>query len=282
MLKTKIRQRITWQRLLAVVALAVLVILSISQSLGAQTLTQGYGTDGTLQKGMIIRIKDGDTSKAQPLAFDQADKMHGVVVDSNDAAVTLSADGEKAFVATTGRYEVLVSNQAGEIKEGDYIAISALHGVGMKAGDRDSMVIGRALAGFDGQNRVVGATKIKDSSGAERDVRLGRVLADITVARNPLLRNQSPNLPSALQRVSEAVAGKPVGAVKVYVSLIILSLTTIVAGALLYGGVRNGMISMGRNPLSKKLILRGMIQVVVVGLIIFILGLFGVYLLLKL
>jgi hypothetical protein len=55
-----------------------------------------------------------------------------------------------------------------------------------------------------------------------------------------------------------------------------------VSGSLIYSGIRSGMIAIGRNPLSKKSIVRGIIQVVIVGLIIFLVGVFGVYLLLKL
>jgi hypothetical protein len=51
---------------------------------------------------------------------------------------------------------------------------------------------------------------------------------------------------------------------------------------ILYSGVRNTLISIGRNPLSKKTIYKGLIQIILMGLIIFITGLFGVYLLLKL
>jgi hypothetical protein len=46
--------------------------------------------------------------------------------------------------------------------------------------------------------------------------------------------------------------------------------------------VRSSMIALGRNPLSRKSILRGMFQVIITSIIIFICGLFGVYLLLKL
>jgi hypothetical protein len=281
-MKTKIKNAISLQRLIAVAALLILVLLGISHPLDAQTLTQGYGTDGPIQKGMIVRIKDGDESKVVPLSLEEADKMHGVVVDSNDAAVTLSADNEKVFVATTGKYEVLVSNQNGEVNEGDWITISAIHGVGMKASTGDSYVMGKALETFDGSNKVAGVTKLKDSSGGERDVRMGRIRADITVARNPLYKGEEPNLPGYLRKISEQIAGKPVDATRVYLGLIVMLVTTAVAGSLLYGGVRSGIISIGRNPLSKKSVIRGMVQVIIVGLIIFILGLFGVYLLLKL
>jgi len=50
----------------------------------------------------------------------------------------------------------------------------------------------------------------------------------------------------------------------------------------LYGGIRSSIISIGRNPLAKKSIVRGLIQVITVGVIILVIGLFSVYLLLRL
>src|SRR5690606_28437092 len=116
----------------------------------------------------------------------------------------------KVFVATRGRYDVLVSNQNGDIKEGDLITLSALNGVGMKAGDSQAFVVGRAIEVFDGDSRAVGTATLKDSAGADREVRFGRVQTEIQVGRNPLLKNQEPNLPGILQKASEAIAGKPV------------------------------------------------------------------------
>lgn len=281
-MKAKIKNFVSVQRILALVALAVLIVLGASDSLNAQTFIQGYGADNPVQKGMIVRLKEGDTTKVQSVSKDEMDKMHGAIVNPNDAAVTLSGDGEKVFVATRGRQEVLVSNESGEIKEGDFVTVSALSGVGMKAGTIEPMIIGRATEGFDGSSQVVGSAKLADSAGGEKEVRLGRIDVEINIGHNPLLKSEEPNMPEFLRKASEAIAGKPVEAVRVYVGLVIFFITTIVSGTLLYGGVRSGIISMGRNPLSKKLIVRGMLQVIVAGLIIFILGIFAVYLLLKL
>lgn len=284
-MKAKIKNFVSIQRILALVVLVVLIVLGATSPLDAQTFSefiQGYGVDGPVQKGMIVRLKEGDTTKVQSVSKDQMDKMHGVVVNPNDAAVTLSGDGEQVFVATRGRQEVLVSNENGEIKEGDLITVSALSGVGMKAGTIEPLVIGRATEGFDGNSQVVGSAKLADSAGGEKEVRMGRIDAEINVGRNPLLKSEEPNMPEFLRKASEAIAGKPVNAVRVYIGLVIFFITTIVSGSLLYGGVKSGIISMGRNPLSKKLIVRGMLQVIVAGLIIFILGIFAVYLLLKL
>ena len=282
-MKTKMKELFSWPRLLALVGLVLLVYLGLSTPIGAQgAFTQGYGTDQPLQSGIIVRLKDGDPGKVTALKLEEADKMHGVVVDPNDAAVTLSSDNQKAFVSTAGRHDVLISTQGGNIKAGDYIALSALAGIGMKAGEKDPMVVGKAIADFGEGGVVVGITKIKDSAGAEREVKLGRVAVDITVSKNPLLKSREPDLPEFLQKVSESVAGKPVSATKVYIGLIVFIASTLISISIMYGGIRSSLISMGRNPLGKKAIIKGMFQVVISGLIIFIVGIFGVYLLLKL
>ena len=75
---------------------------------------------------------------------------------------------------------------------------------------------------------------------------------------------------------------KKVSAARIYLGLAVLALTTVITGNLVYSGVRSGMISVGRNPLSKKSIIKSLIQTVIAGLIIFIVGVLAVYLLLKL
>src|SRR5882757_747888 len=107
---------------------------SSSSSDSTNQVTQGYGTTQALQNGMIVKLLDNDTTKVEPVTTDTIAKMQGVVVAANDAAFALGNNGNngQVFVATTGKYEVLVSNQNGPIKSGDYITISALAGIGMK------------------------------------------------------------------------------------------------------------------------------------------------------
>lgn len=283
MYKTKIKKFISLPKLMALAALLFLVALSTQSPLGAQTaFTQGYNSDELLQRGMIVRIKKDDTTKVTALPYDEMTEMHGVVVDANDAPVTLSAEGQKVFIATGGKYEVLVSDQKGEIKAGDYITVSSISGIGMKANTIESHVVGRALADFNGRDSVISSTEVKDTANNTKKVNIGRVYADISVSRNPNYGPPDSGLPEALRKAAESIAGKEVNTARVYIAVVIFVISTIIAGTIMYGGVRSGIISIGRNPLSKKSIIRGMLQVVVFGLIVFILGLFGVYLLLKL
>ncbi len=282
MLKTKIKHIISWQRLLALAGLCFLILLSMRHPLSAQAVSEGYNSDQVLQRGMIVRLKKDDNTKIEAVGADNAEHMHGVVVAANDAPVTLAKDGQKVFVATGGHYDVLVNNQNGAVNPGDYVAVSALAGIGMKAGTKEPYVIGRALKSFDGTKDVISSVEVKDSAGANRTVAIGRVQVDVGVAKNPLLKATEPNVPQFLQKAASVVAGRPVNAIRIYVGILIFGITTVVAASLMYGGIRSGLISIGRNPLSRKSIMRSMFQVIITGLIVFITGVFGVYLILRL
>lgn len=250
-----------------------------------QSVTQTYGATSVVQKGMIVRLDPKDSTQVLALKADESKEMHGVVVAANDAALTLTGDSSKrqVFVATYGRYPVLVSNQNGAIKKGDLITISALDGVGMKAGDTQEVVLGKAVTTFDGASNVEGNATLKDNSGKKLDVSLGRIKVDIGISHNPLLSNGPVwGIASFLQSISNGVAGKEVQPIRVYVSLLILLLTTAIGGFVLISGVRSAVVAIGRNPLAKVSIMRGLFQVVLSSVIIFVLGVFGVYLLLKL
>jgi hypothetical protein len=232
---------------------------------------------------MIVGLKKDDPRKVEAINSDQVDRIHGVVVGANDTAVLISNEKEKVFVATNGRFPVLVSDQGGDIKVGDYITASAISGVGMKSNERVAIVVGKSTEAFSSKNGniVVGTAKIKDSSGKERVVKISRITVDLGIGRNPLQKTDE-SLPAALKRASELIAGKPVSPIRVYMSLLILVVSAAIAGSLTYSAVRSGLIAIGRNPLGKRAIIRGMFQVVIIALMVFVAGVFGVYLLLKL
>lgn len=281
MFKTKIKQYISWQRIVALLGLVFLIAMGLQHPLSAQAVTEGYNADLTLQRGMIVMLKKDDPTKVELVTTETSEKMHGVVVAANDAPLTLSNSGQRVFVATNGHYDVLVSTQNGPVKAGDYITASAVSGIGMKASEKEPYIIGRALADFDGKKDVIGSNEVKDSTGNKLSVSIGRVQMDVGVAKNPLLKATEPNVPEFLMKAATAIAGKPVNPVRVYMGVLVFGICTVVAGTLMYGGVRSGLISIGRNPLSKKSIIRSMFQVIVTGLIVFVTGVFGVYLILR-
>jgi hypothetical protein len=273
-----------WQKsvaLLAAVGLLVVPALAAAETM----VTQGYGVSGNLQKGMIVMLDPKDASKVQAANGGESDAIQGVVVAANEAAFSLGNDasaGDQVYVATTGKYDVLVSDQNGRVKAGDFITISALDGIGMKADSEQSIILGKALEGFDGSNNVISTTKLTTSAGT-KSVSLGLIQVDVGVSHNPLASGAGSDafVPGFLRKLAQTIAGKPVSAARIYISLAILLLTIVISGSLLYGGVRSSLVSIGRNPLAKRSVLRGLTQVMLIGVIILVIGLIAIYLLLK-
>lgn len=244
---------------------------------------EGYSAVSVLGYGTIVQLTGAGSSTVQPVDQANAGEMYGVTVDPEDLPLTVSNSTltNETYVATTGTYDVLVSTQGGTIDAGDFIAISSIDGVGMAAGYTKTTVLGRAVQGFSGQGGI-GTESLKSSAGSTINVTLGVIPVAIQIEQNPSKQSTKVNLPKELQRVGQAVAEKPISPVRTYLSIAIIATTLVMALIILYAGVRSGLISIGRNPLSKGHIFRGLLAVVLTSLIVLIVGLFAVYLLLKL
>jgi hypothetical protein len=278
----QIKKRISFKKTAALLGLFGLIVLGLSSPMSAQNVTQGYGSDKLLQRGTVVSLDGEDTSKVVAANKENQDRLHGVVVASNDASFTLSENNQKTFVSTIGRFDTLVSTESGSIQPGDFITISSITGIATKAGEFDPYTIGKAIEGFDGSANAVSSAELQNSLGETFSVSIGRILVDIGVGSNPLLRPAESSLPEFLEKAAELIADKPVSPVRVYIGIFILLSATAIAGSLLYSGTKSSVISIGRNPLSKKSITKSLMQIIVSSIIIFLIGLFGVYLLLRL
>jgi hypothetical protein len=248
---------------------------------------QGYAADKVLQDGTVVQLADGSSTKVVPASSKDLSKMYGAVVDPHQLSLTITDNSlaNEAYVATSGTYNVLVSTQAGVIKQGDYVTMSAVDGVAMKAGNYQDQktVFGRAAGSFDGKSNSIGSVTLKDTDGqTDQTAAIGLIPVAINIQRNPNDKSTKANLPPALQRIGQAIADKPVGPLRIYLSIGITGLSIIVALTTLYAGIRNALVAIGRNPLSKKSIFRGLLEIILTGFLILIIGLFAVYLLLKL
>ncbi|HET8671128.1 MAG TPA: hypothetical protein VFM05_11020 [Candidatus Saccharimonadales bacterium] len=279
------RHKQSFHRFLVVACLSLLVLVGIGtvNHVLAQNVTTGYQSDEPLQIGMIVKLKEGDAAKVVPLPQDEIPDMLGVVVSGNESPVSLSNPDAKqeVFVATYGRYDVLVSTQSGSIREGDFVTISSLKGVGMRAETVQELVIGKALRNFDGGSTAV--TKMTlDTSNGKREVFIGRIPVEVSVGHNPLYsKDKEQGVPKFLSKAANFVTDRPVTAFRIWASVTALLVSVLVAGTILIAGVRSGMIATGRNPLAKGAIIKSLIQVTIMSLIVFVIGLFAVYLLLR-
>lgn len=246
---------------------------------------QGYAADTKIDKGTIVQLTGKDANRVKVAEQAQLQNMFGVVVDRAQLPVTLSKGNveNEVFVAASGTYNVLVSTQGGTIAPGDYVTLSSINGIAMKAGTEEKTVFGRANGTFDGKGVTLGKSSLKDTSGKDiKSVVLGSIPVTIDIKRNPNEKSTKTKVPEVLERIGQAVAEKEVSPIRIYLSMAITAISLIAAIVVLYSGVRSGVISIGRNPMSKKSIFRALLEIILTSLLILIIGLFAVYLLLKL
>ena len=251
----------------------------------SQSVIQSYTGSPSIQTGMIVELESKNSNTIQPLTQNNMSNMLGVVVPANSATVALTPEtnsSQQFFVSSSGRYNVLVSSENGPIVSGDYITISSLDGIGMKADQNQALVLGRATGAFNSSSIQIGNVTVTTVSGQKKNVSIGLIPVQLSISHNPLAAKSVDYIPSFLAKAAATVAAKPVSAARIYLGLITLFVSTFLTAILLYSGIRSGMISIGRNPLSRISIIRSLIQTVAAGLIIFIIGVFAVYLLLKL
>lgn len=259
--------------LLAVLSLTTMVLLPVAAQ-ADDIAARGFKTEGELQPGWVVAMSDSasDTVKAAPA--DNLKKMFGVVIDPSKAPATVRKESNKqSYVVTSGTFPVLVNTQNGEIKPGDYLSMSLTDGIAGKATRQQGYVLGRAIDGFDGQNRVL--------VGGGNGTAIGRVQAEINITINPL-QYTGVSIPEPLRRAGEAIAGKTISSERIYAALGVFTVCVLLAAVLLWGGVRSAIVSIGRNPLSRHSIFQGLSQVIGMSAMILVIGLITVYLLLKL
>lgn len=271
---------------LAVTAVVVIVAVVPVAAIGTGgTSIQGYAAETALDNGTIVQLKDAEANRVGAASQQEVQNMFGVTVDRNKLPVTITNEDieNEVFVAVSGTYNVLVSTQGGSIAAGDYLTMSSLNGVAMKAGFEETTVFGRANESFDGKGLTLGTTMLRDTSGNPTDtVTLGSIPVTIDIRSNPNTETTEANVPDFLKRIGQAIAEREVSPIRIYLSLGITIATVIAAIAIVYSGVRNSIISIGRNPMSKKSILRALVEIILTSLLILIIGLFAVYLLLRL
>lgn len=251
--------------------LVLLVLLAIPSGALADAIAKSFGSASTIEPGRVVALVKDNPENVELVPAGEVSRIYGVAIDQSDAAVTLQKENQTVFVATSGTYPVIVNATNGVIRVGDYLSVSKTNGVAAKATVNQDYILGKALETFTAADAT---TNIEDTP-------VGEVQAEINPGKNPLTKGD-PSIPGPLLKLANAVAGKPVSAARIYSALGVLVLALTVAAALILVGVRTSIISIGRNPLSKQSIMHGMFQVIIAASLIFVGGLLGSFLLLRL
>lgn len=266
-------------------ALILLMVAAFSrQAMAAQALVaQGYGTDGLIQNGMIVRLDPTNSSKVMTMDLSHMSKMLGVIVSGNESALTIgqSTSGQEVYVSNTGQHDVLVSSQNGSISIGDYITISSLAGIGMKADPNEAEVLGQAAGNFNANSNSLSNVQLNIGSGQKQTVSIGLIPVTINIEKNPLFNQGSHGIPSILSNITKYATNKSVSATRVYLGMLCVLAGMVVTITLIYSAIKSSFISIGRNPLAKKAIMLNLIRVLIISILIFGISLGAAYLIIS-
>lgn len=250
----------------------------------AASITQTYNAPESVLPGMLVAPDVSAQTTVTALTKDNLPHMLGVVVAPNDAPLVLSSSAtgsQQVLVANSGRYNILISNQNGAIKVGDYLTISNVAGIAMKADASEPEIVGQALSSFNGSSGVIGSVPLK-SGKRQITVGIGSVQAIVHLISNPAYVRSTSHLPAWLGSAAKTVTNKPISAARIYLAAFMILLAAFITASLFFSGVRGSIVAVGRNPLAKKTIGRSLLIVLMVGIGILVLGAVLAYLILKL
>lgn len=254
------------------VAFASVIALTSFVVSAATPISQGYTTSENLSLGSMVSLKQNTADQVVAAVTSNADSILGVVINSDSSLLSLTNDNkEQVQVATSGTTPVIVSDINGDIHQGDHITASPLKGVGMKA-TANVRIVGIAQGGMKNPTKQT----YKDKSGKEHTVTLGEVPVIVNVAyffKEP----EKTVVPTALQNMANALAGKTVNTLPIVLSSAVFLIMLIVVSSIVYSMIKSSIISVGRNPMSQSAVYRDLIQLS--GLVIAILaaGLVSIY-----
>lgn len=250
-----------WLASIALLSLALPMIASAEAF-----ISQSYSSNDKLSLGSIVGLQINSTDRVVAAATNNVDSLLGVVINPTNSPLSLyNGQDNQVQVATSGTLQVLVSSINGPISRGDHITASPISGVGMKATGNVRIV---GIAQGDLATTTGSQQSYTDKEGRKQTVVLGEVPVLVNVSyyfREP----DKTIIPSALQSVANALAGKPVSTLPIVISAAIFLVTLIVVASIAYSMIRSSIISVGRNPMSQSAVYRDVIQLsaLVIGIL---------------
>jgi len=254
------------------------LLLTPSAALAVSLISQSYAADTQLPAGTIVSLKAGSGNGIESATVANAASILGVVISTGGSQVEFSAtEGTQVQVATSGVEQVLLSDINGDIKSGDQITASPISGVGMKA-TNSSKVVGVAQEKFP--NTTASTQEYTDKQKQKHKAKLGSASVMVNVAyyyKQP----DKTLIPSAVQNIANALAGKTVNPLPIIISVGIFIVTLIVVVSIIYSLINSSIISVGRNPMAQSAVYRNVIQLSLLIVVILAVSVVSIYMVLR-
>lgn len=258
--------------------LGILIVAGVflPAKVSATALSLGFDGDDTVLSGMIVSISQQNTDTVERAHSNNAEYVVGIAVEKDVSTVVLD-ENNNYFVATEGTTSVYVSTAGGDIAAGDLIVVSDVAGVGMKQTPNlaTQKIVGVAKSDFSATSPNARTFSLENTG----DVVLGSIQMEMLLSE-PFSAVAAGGGENILVRIGQRIAGKPVSLTQVLMTAAVIIAGFLVSGAILFGAIKGSFMSIGRNPLSAKVIYGGMVRTSLISLGVMALGVSGGYVLL--
>ncbi len=263
-------------------ALIGVLLMSVA-TVAAAPITQSFTPNESLITGNIVSV-DTESKTVYKTRPDKIQQMYGVVTEIGNIAFSGEEDAETVSVANNGIIPVLASTVSGDIASGDPVTVATIAGIGEKA-TRSGRIVGVAMEALNEATEQAQKTSV-EVGGESREVILGVVLVkvgvgDYTPATSPIDQDDSENR-NSLERIADNLAGKVVKPLGIIVAGLILLCGAFVATFLITSSSYSSMISIGRNPLAEKKVIKSLLGLILLAVGIFLVSTALAYLALQL
>ncbi|HLC91695.1 MAG TPA: hypothetical protein VJC09_01455 [Candidatus Saccharimonadales bacterium] len=234
----------------------------------AASESQSYHSDAEVTLGTIVSTDSPGSKNLTIASLDNEALVVGVVVNTKDTLVDLQPNGSNLSVATTGLVSLLVTNLFGDIKAGDNLVISPLSGVAAKdtADSNAKKYIAIANESFSSNSANAHNVSVDNVDGSNKEAVAGIIKAKMNLSNRPPNPN-SENQNFIVAFLSKLV-GKEINKTKLIASTVVVITTLMISGLLLQGSIRGSFVALGRNPLSKPIILSNLFRVIAISILI--------------
>jgi hypothetical protein len=258
---------------------ALVLVLLLSASVSANTISQGYQTDeDNLSSGMAVSLVGGNDSKVTGATLANSDNFVGIITTLDQNLISVRDEAANVLVTTNGEVLAYVSDISGEIKTGDVIGLSPLKGILASTQNASkTAAVGVALEDFPLE--AAERKSISTQSGETREVNVAQMSIKLGRDTAAVVQEEQQN-DSFLVIAGESVTGQSVNQAQVIAAILILLIVMIVEGSIIYGAIHSTIVSLGRNPLSKKAVFKQLLQVSWLALLVLVFGFGAIFLVL--
>ncbi len=234
----------------------------------AVLLSEQFKQDGSVFTGAVVSLDEQDATRIDLATVENTDYLVGVVVDDASGSLQFAKSGAQANVALSGEAEVYVTDVNGVVKTGDFVSVSWVEGLAMKASSTQiQKPIGIALEDYD---------ESKQKQYGDVTTPEGTKSANVDIVRIRLFDRQANDTGISTRNGVEGfiqnLAGKDVSYAKILAGTLIFFLSLLIAGLFIISSIRGSFISIGRNPMASNSIYKSLLHVSGLSVIVILIG----------